>query len=124
MKTSLKGKVERLYQSFWILFLVIFGLDFITTNVSVHVFGLTEGHTFLRDIVPISNPLMYLMFFFLVLFLSYGGTEYWRHKGIEAYGRKSYEIITLVAAMVPLAFAIALLPSVIDHLQGIMGAIS
>jgi hypothetical protein len=124
MKVSLKNKVERLYHYFWILFFLIFSLDFIVTNLSIHVFGLPESSAFLRDSIPVSNPLIYLAFFILVLAFAYGGTEYWRQKGIEAYGRKSHEIITFIAAMIPLAFAIALLPSVIRNVQGIFRIVS
>ncbi|MDD1679947.1 MAG: hypothetical protein LUO93_12285 [Methanomicrobiales archaeon] len=124
MKTDVKKKVERIYQSFWILFLVIFGLDFVTTNLSIHVFGLRESNAFLRDIIQVSNPFIYLAFFILVLLFAYGGTEYWRQKGIEMYGRKSHEVITLIAAMIPLAFAVALVPVVAQNIQGMMSALA
>jgi hypothetical protein len=124
MKTGLKNKVERLYNIFWILFFIMFGLDFITTNLSIHVFGLRVSNGFPGDIMPVENPLLYLAFFILILVFAYGGTEYWRQKGIEMFGRKSHEIITFIAAMVPLAFAVAMIPLVLRNLQRIFGIIS
>jgi hypothetical protein len=124
MKKSLKSKVERLYYSFWVLFLGIFGLDFITTNLSIHLLGLPESSGFLHGIIQVSNPALYLAFSILVLVFIYGGTEYWRQKGIEMYGRKSHEVITLIAAMVPLALAISLVPVVITTLQKIFSIVS
>jgi Kef-type K+ transport system membrane component KefB len=124
MKTGLKNKVERMYNIFWILFFIIFGLDFVTTNLSIHVFGLRESNGFPGDIMPVENPLIFLAFFILVLVFAYGGTEYWRQKGIELYGRKSHEIITLIAGMVPLTFAVAMIPLVLRNLQRIFGIIT
>jgi hypothetical protein len=124
MKTDLKKKVEKLYNTLWILFFILFGLDFITTNLSIHVFGLQEGNSFLREVVQISNPFLYLGFFILVLAFAYGGTEYWRQKGIDAYGRKSQEIITFIAMMVPLALSISLIPVVLGNLQRIISVVS
>jgi hypothetical protein len=124
MKADLKKKVERFYNYFWILFFIIFGLDFISTNLAIHVFNLHESNAFLRDAIQVSNPFIYLAFFILVLMFAYGGTEYWRQKGIDMYGRKSHEIITLIAAMVPLALSISLIPVVLGNLQKIFSGVS
>jgi hypothetical protein len=124
MKTDLKKKVEKLYNTLWILFFIVFSLDFITTNLSIHVFGLREGNAFLREVVPISNPIIYLGFFILIMAFAYGGTEYWRQKGIDSYGRKSQEIITFIAAMVPLVLAISLIPVVMSNLEKIISMLS
>jgi hypothetical protein len=119
MKADLKKKVENLYNLLWIVFLIVFGLDFIITNLSMHIFGLRENDAFLRETIQVGNPFIYLGFFILVLVFAYGGTEYWRQKGIDAFGRKSQEAITFIASMVPLVLAIGLIPQVVHGLERI-----